>query len=121
MAAFLAVGAGGFLGALLRYLISRIPIPCNGFPVLTLLINITGSFLIGITVGLALKQNVLSDNMLLFLKVGVCGGFTTFSSFALESGSLFSAGKPFIALSYIILSVVLCILSVYLGQMLIKR
>ena len=75
------VGLGGFLGAVARYLIGLIPInPQNGFPVKTLLINIAGAFVIGLVVALGAKKD-WNPQLILFLKVGICGGFTTFSNF----------------------------------------
>ena len=85
----IVVGAGGFIGAVCRYLIGLIPLNEGGaFPVKTFLINIAGSFVIGIIAALALKNSALNPRAVLFLKVGICGGFTTFSSFALETGDL---------------------------------
>lgn len=113
----IAVGAGGFIGSVLRYLVSLIPIKkCAGFPINTLIVNILGAFLIGVVVAVFSKNADLDDRFLLFLKVGVCGGFTTFSSFALESVDLFKAEHVGIALLYITLSTVLCILAVCLGH-----
>ena len=82
-----------FIGAVCRYLIGLIPVNENlAFPVKTFAINILGSFIIGLIAGLALKNNALNPRLVLFLKVGICGGFTTFSSFALETGDLIRAG-----------------------------
>ena len=73
----IVVGAGGFIGAVCRYLIGMIPLKegCV-FPIKTLMINITGCFIIGIVTALAMKSNSLNPRYILFLKVGVCGGFT---------------------------------------------
>src|SRR3712207_7509359 len=81
------VGLGGAIGAICRYLITLLPVnPENGFSLKTFLINIMGSFVIGLVAALAAKH-AMSPKMVLFLKVGVCGGFTTFSSFALDRKS----------------------------------
>ena len=81
------VGTGGFLGAVARYLIGLIPInPQNGFPIKTLLINIIGAFVIGLVVAFGAKKD-WNPQLILFLKVGICGGFTTFSSFAFRNKS----------------------------------
>jgi CrcB protein len=85
-----------------------------------MLINIVGALAIGIIVGLTERFSGLNPNIVLFLKVGVCGGFTTFSTFALETSQLFSGGKAWMGLMYIILSVVLCVLAVWLGKSLVK-
>ena len=73
------VALGGALGAVCRYLITLLPMnPESGFPVKTFLINVAGSFLIGVVAALA-ARNALNPRTVLFLKVGICGGFTTFS------------------------------------------
>ena len=88
----IVVGAGGFIGAVCRYLIGLIPVNENlAFPVKTFAINILGSFVIGLIAGLALKNNALNPRVVLFLKVGICGGFTTFSS--RSSGSVWRPGS----------------------------
>ncbi|MEN6340125.1 MAG: CrcB family protein, partial [Clostridiaceae bacterium] len=80
----ISVGAGGLIGSVLRYLVSLLPIRhLSGLPLLTLGVNVLGAFLIGLIVTLAGKNASLDPRTLLFLQVGVCGGFTTFSSFAL--------------------------------------
>ena len=93
----IAVGLRGFLGSVCRYLAGQIPLGRDwGFPVRTLAINLIGSFLIGAVTALALKRAAPDPRLVLFLKAGVCGGFTTFSSFALESVAreLLGEGKP---------------------------
>lgn len=89
----LAVGAGGFVGAVLRYLVSMIPLDKTGaFPVNTLLINILGAFAIGAITALGAKTAGLDPRLTLLLKTGICGGFTTFSTFALETAGLMQSG-----------------------------
>ena len=88
MKALLLVGAGGFAGSALRYLISRLMLPwvvSSGFPFSTLTVNVAGSLLIGALMGLG-----LSDGWALLCIVGFCGGFTTFSTFSLETVTLLS-------------------------------
>jgi len=112
LASFLCVAAGGALGASLRYAISLLP--CQGlFPVLTLFINFAGAICMGAIVGFA--NGNLSPNWQLFLKVGLCGGFTTFSTFSMEAFSLLKNGHTAIAAAYIILSVALCLFGVWGG------
>lgn len=73
------VGLGGFAGSVFRYLISLMPLCKNGgFPVNTLLINVIGTVIIGMLAKGAESFENFSPNMILFLKVGLCGGFTTF-------------------------------------------
>ena len=93
MGKLLWVGLGGAVGAICRYLIGRIPVHLD-FPVLTLLTNMAGAVLIGVVTGLALRGPGLSDAALLFWKTGVCGGFTTFSAFSLESLGLLESCIP---------------------------
>lgn len=115
------VGAGGFIGAVCRYLIGLIPVNENlAFPVKTFAINILGSFVIGLIAGLALKNNALNPRVVLFLKVGICGGFTTFSSFALETGDLIKGGNTLTALLYVILSVAAGVAAVFGGQAVVR-
>lgn len=112
---FLYVGLGGALGAMLRYAISLIPYK-GSFPLLTFFTNILGAVIIGFVVGIAARKNI-SDNFMLFLKTGVCGGFTTFSTFSLEAYNLFHNGSYSLAIIYALLSVLLCIGGVWLGMM----
>ena len=117
----LFVGLGGFAGAVLRYLLGLIPVENpNGFPVCTFIINIVGAFLIGIVTALAAKYSSFDPKLVLFLKTGLCGGFTTFSTFSLETMELFKGGSVMVGVLYVILSVTLCVLAVMLGQLVIK-
>lgn len=111
---FLWVGLGGALGAILRYSISLLPLK-SSFPFLTLITNVIGAFVIGIVVGL-FEKHYLSSNINLFLKTGVCGGFTTFSTFSLETLTLLENGMPSIAMIYAFVSVIGCVIGVYLGK-----
>jgi CrcB protein len=114
----LFVGIGGFVGSVCRYLIGLIPInPSNGFPVKTLIINIAGAFAIGLIVAIAGKHASINPRIVLMLKTGVCGGFTTFSTFALEISDLIQAGSWTAAIVYIVLSLVLGTGAVFAAQM----
>lgn len=115
----LIVGLGGALGAVMRYLIGLIPFnPDNGFPVKTFIINVVGAFVIGIVAALAAK-NAMNPKLVLFLKVGICGGFTTFSSFALETDQLLMKGQSFTAVLYVLLSIFAGVLAVFLADKII--
>lgn len=118
----LFVAIGGAVGAVSRYLIGLIPFRHGSdFPINTLLINIAGAFLIGLIVALTTKNIINDPHTVLLLKTGVCGGFTTFSTFSLESGQLLQKGRPIAGFLYISLSVILCISAVFAAQSLINR
>ena len=110
----LFVGMGGAVGSMLRYAISLLPYK-QTFPLLTLVTNILGAFLIGCITGTAVKRNV-SGNLLLFLKTGLCGGFTTFSTFSLEAYTLMQNGHYIWTTLYILASLCGCIAAVWVGM-----
>lgn len=117
----LFVGIGGFVGSILRYLVGLLPIETeNGFPVKTLVINIVGAFLLGLITAMAAKNKSLNPQVILMLRVGVCGGFTTFSTFAYESTELMRSGHMATGIIYICASMVLGVLAVFAAQMLVK-
>ena len=117
----LMVGIGGFIGSVCRYLIGLLSVETNsGFPVKTMLINVAGAFLIGLITALAVKNKDLNEQVVLLLKVGVCGGFTTFSTFAYETTDLMKNGHAVSALIFVCASVILGVLAVYAAQMLVK-
>lgn len=88
----LLVFLGGGAGSVLRFLISKTLNPLWIIPLGTFLVNIAGSLLIGIILGLGLRQEFLSPNATLLLATGFCGGFTTFSAFSYENQELLKAG-----------------------------
>lgn len=88
----LLVFLGGGVGSVLRFLISKNLNPLSSIPVGTLLVNFSGSLLIGFILGLGLKQEVISTNTTLLLATGFCGGFTTFSAFSFENQALLKSG-----------------------------
>jgi CrcB protein len=113
----LLIGLGGFLGSILRYVTVRL---VDGklnavFPYGTLTVNIVGSFLLGLIYMLALRKAGLTENGRLFLGVGFCGGFTTFSAFALENFSLMQQKLVGTSVLYISVSVVSGILALAAG------
>ncbi len=113
----LIVALGGGIGACLRYLIGLIPLkePFN-FPVKTLVVNLLGCFVIGLIAAFAVKNSSLSPKTVLFIKTGLCGGFTTFSTFALETETLIKAGHIWLAFFYVALSVVVGVALAFAGQ-----
>ena len=110
-ALILAVAAGGALGSVARYLVGVASTRAFGlaFPWGTLLINIAGSFLIGVFIELFALKADLSQEVRVFLTVGICGGFTTFSTFSLDAYVLMERGDWWYAAWYVIASVVLSI------------
>lgn len=117
----LLVGLGGAVGAVCRYLLSLLPITeKGGFPVKTLCINLLGCFIIGLIASAVGKGRNIDPRLVLFLKTGLCGGFTTFSTFALETFGLLEKGSALTALCYVLVSVVFGVLAVYAGGLLIK-
>ncbi len=113
----LFVGIGGFIGSVCRYLIGLIPLsPSNGFPVKTLVINVVGAFAIGLIAAAAAKNADLSPRVVLLLKTGICGGFTTFSTFALEISDLIRGGSWAAAAAYMLLSLILGVAAVFAAE-----
>jgi fluoride exporter len=114
----LLVGAGGFLGSIARYLLSswvhRI-LDNPWFPYGTLIVNVTGSFIIGFLAGLAETRSAFNSAARLFLFIGVLGGFTTFSSFALETLTLARNTQFLGALINVSAQLVLGLIAVWLG------
>lgn len=116
----LFVGMGGFTGAVCRYLLGEIIHFKNiKFPFVTLGINLLGSLIIGFLAFSVATSIEISPKWMLFLKVGMCGGFTTFSTFSLETFSLLEKGQWLLAIIYAISSVTFCLLGVLLGKMLV--
>ena len=115
----LYVIVGGALGSLARYAISVWALPVSrDLPWGTIGINILGSFIIGFfgTLTLAQGRYPVAENIRLFVMVGFCGGFTTFSSFSLQTLDLIRSGAMLRASANIVLSVVLCVVAVALGH-----
>ena len=118
----LIIGTGGFLGSVSRFLTTRFVQNhiSSPFPYGTFVVNITGCFLIGVFYALSEKGNIMSDEWRIFLTVGFCGGFTTFSTFANENLSLIRDSDFFYFLMYTGASIFLGLIATYLGNMLIK-
>jgi len=121
---YLWVTLGSAIGGLLRYAITRMMLTFSvNFPYGTLLINVLGSFVIGYFGTLTLQSGKYpaSDNLRLFVMVGICGGFTTFSSFSLQTFDLMRSGGWGRAAANVVLSVVLCVAAVAAGHRLAQQ
>lgn len=108
---WLAVAAGGALGALGRYAVVAhiVPVTANRFPWGTLIVNVLGCFLVGVIYVATVEKGLLSPEWRLLLMTGFLGAFTTFSAFALEALHLWQYGQPLSAVIYIVLSVFACL------------
>ncbi|MDU8886067.1 fluoride efflux transporter CrcB [Yeosuana sp. MJ-SS3] len=121
MKQILLVFVGGGFGSVLRYIVGKyLNSSESGIPYGTFAANILGSLLIGIILGLAAKNNALSENYTLLLATGFCGGFTTFSAFAYENHLFLKAGDFTSFAVYTIASFVIGFLAVFFGMYLVK-
>jgi CrcB protein len=111
------IAAGGAVGSALRYLIGGAiqRSSASGFPVGTMFVNIAGCFLIGVFVRYLLNMQTSAELRALLI-VGFCGGFTTFSTFSFETVGLIEGGEYARAATYIVGSVVLCLMATFAGM-----
>jgi fluoride exporter len=117
MTPYLLIGLGGAIGAMLRFaMVSLVGFLPNGFPFGTLLVNILGSVAMGVLVGALAKWTPeYQEQIRLFVAVGIFGGFTTFSSFSLDTIVLIERGELLLAATYIIGSALLAIAGLWAG------
>lgn len=121
MKSLLLVFFGGGFGSVLRYIIGKyLNNAENGIPYGTFAANILGSLLIGIILGMAAKNDSLTQSQTLLLATGFCGGFTTFSTFAYENHVFLKSGDFTSFALYTIASFVIGFLAVFLGMFLVK-
>ena len=111
------VALGGALGSVARYLLMGKIAKFLGsdFPYSTLIVNVSGSFLMGILIGLLAKTSFATHELRAFLAVGILGGYTTFSTFSLDILTLTERGDMKNAILYALLSVLLSVLSIFAG------
>lgn len=118
MVKILLVGAGGFVGSVLRYLTAGLAhrvVPASFFPVGTLAANLIGCFAIGALAGAAESRGVIGAQTRLFLMIGLLGGYTTFSTFGFETFALARDAETVKAVANVLLSVVLGLIAVWIG------
>lgn len=116
------VGIGGGLGSILRYLTSIFIAKHyqTTFPLSTFIINILGSLLIGVFIGYFDRQQLANRDLYYLIITGFCGGYTTFSTFSSENLSLLQNGNILLAITYMTLSVLFCLLAVWFGYYITK-
>ena len=119
----LAVMLGGAIGASLRYLstIGATRMLGKDFPYGTLLVNVSGSLLMGLLSGLFISKIAVSEEWRLLLLTGILGAFTTFSAFAIETITLFDQGAIARAVLNVVLNVFLCLAAVWIGLLLARQ
>ena len=119
----LAIASGGAIGAVLRHFVSSFALHTGGgdFPWGTLSVNIIGSFAMGILITLFAHLGNPSMEIKAFLTVGILGAFTTFSTFSLDVATLWERGASFVAMGYIMASVMLSIMALFAGMAIIRQ
>lgn len=122
MKELIAVGIGGFLGAIMRYMISQwIKLNLGGrFPYVSLMMNVLGCFFAGLFLSIFSKRLDISDTVKTVIMVGFLGAFTTFSTFGVETLTFFKTGKINMALNNIIFNLILSLSALELGIRLLK-
>ena len=108
---------GGAVGAGFRYHLSRVALEQMGaaFPWGTWIANLLGGLLMGLLAGIALRDGPVDDPLLLFLGVGMLGGFTTFSAFSLEAAQMIQRGELIVAAAYAVSSVAGSVMLLFIG------
>ena len=116
MTGLLWIGAGGAVGAVLRYLVVSLAAQAGTvLPLGTLLVNVSGSTLIGLYAGYLGSSGIVADDGRLFFQTGLLGAFTTFSAFSLDTLLLLQQGLWRVAVTSVLLNVFLCIAAIAIG------
>jgi CrcB protein len=123
MSKYILVMLGGALGAVSRFVVGTLILKFYSavFPLGTFLVNVTGSFLVGLLMMLFLNRPAINANWRLFVVTGILGGYTTFSTFEWESFTAFRGGASAVALLNVLLSVALGFAGVWLGVVISNR
>jgi CrcB protein len=116
------VAAGGVVGVVARWWLGGALQRLGGaeFPVGTLGVNVLGSFVLGLVMVLSLERGLLGADLRVLLAIGLCGGFTTMSTFSWETLALLQAGEPGLALANVGLTLAACLAAVWAGQILAR-
>ena len=116
------VGFGGFIGSVLRYFLYILTSNILGYtsPVATIFVNIIGCFLIGFAYQLFNTHLIISENLRLFIMIGLLGGFTTFSAFSIDAFLIYQNSGKILSIAYVVLSIILSLLATLTGVWLIK-
>ncbi len=121
MKALLLIFVGGGLGSTLRYVVGKqLNTPDMSFPWGTFVVNLIGSLIVGLAFGWLLQKGKFSDDLLFFIAVGFCGGFTTFSAFSHESLTFLRYGHMNLFFTYVLTSLLGGLFCVWLGYYVIK-
>lgn len=122
MKQILFVGLGGAAGSVLRHLTNVVTIKyyAASFPLATFIVNVVGCFIAGLIFGAISQETTEAQNLKLLLITGFCGGFTTFSAFALENVRLMSSANATIAVLYTIASIAAGLLAVWIGLLITR-
>ena len=118
MSRTLLVAFGGMLGSIARYWLAGVIQRLDGveFPFGTLGVNALGSFIVGVVMALSLERGTLPPNARIFLAIGLCGGFTTMSTFSYETMALLRDGQAILGLGNVAATLIACLVAVWLGQ-----
>ncbi|MCP4185421.1 MAG: fluoride efflux transporter CrcB [Hyphomicrobiales bacterium] len=118
----LLVSLGGAIGAGLRFMVGNVAIRFFGvsFPWATLIVNVAGSLLMGILIGVLVRRTGTPNEVRIFLATGLLGGFTTFSAFSLDAINLWQRGESTIAAGYVLASVILSLFALFVGLIIVR-
>lgn len=118
----LLVAVGGVVGAIARYWMAGVVQQLNGtdFPIGTLAVNLLGSFVVGVVMALSLERGLINADIRILLAVGLCGGFTTMSTFSYETLALLRDGEAVLALGNVAVTVIGCLAAVWLGSVMAR-